>query len=28
LFPRGVDIILCAGDRVAALPRTVQIQEA
>lgn len=28
LFPRGVDIILCAGDRVAALPRTVQIREA
>ena len=26
LFPRGVDLILCAGDRVAALPRTVGIE--
>ena len=26
LFPRGVDVILCAGDRLAALPRTVQIE--
>lgn len=26
-FPRGVDVILCAGDRVAALPRTVSIEE-
>ena len=25
LFPRGVDIILCAGDRLACLPRSVQI---
>jgi alpha-D-ribose 1-methylphosphonate 5-triphosphate synthase subunit PhnH len=24
-FPRGVDLILCAGERVAALPRTVEI---
>ena len=24
-FPRGVDVILCAGERVAALPRTVGI---
>jgi alpha-D-ribose 1-methylphosphonate 5-triphosphate synthase subunit PhnH len=24
-FPRGVDVLLCAGDRVAALPRTVAI---
>ena len=24
-FPRGVDLILCAGDRIAALPRTVEI---
>lgn len=24
-FPRGVDVILCAGDRLAALPRTVEI---
>ncbi len=28
LFPRGVDVILCAGDRIAALPRTVQIRQA
>jgi alpha-D-ribose 1-methylphosphonate 5-triphosphate synthase subunit PhnH len=27
LFPRGVDVILCAGDRIAALPRTVAIAE-
>lgn len=27
LFPRGVDVILCAGDRVAALPRTTRIEE-
>lgn len=27
LFPRGVDVILCAGDRVAALPRTTWIEE-
>ncbi|WP_135466380.1 phosphonate C-P lyase system protein PhnH [Crenalkalicoccus roseus] len=26
-FPRGVDVILCAGVRVAALPRTVTIGE-
>ncbi|WP_426955011.1 phosphonate C-P lyase system protein PhnH [Muricoccus radiodurans] len=26
-FPRGVDAILCAGDRVAALPRTTTIGE-
>lgn len=26
-FPRGVDVILCAGDRIAALPRSVAIQE-
>ncbi|WP_439548566.1 phosphonate C-P lyase system protein PhnH [Falsiroseomonas sp.] len=25
-FPRGVDVILCAGDRVAALPRGVMIE--
>ena len=25
LFPRGIDLILCAGNRVAALPRTVEI---
>lgn len=28
LFPRGVDVILCAGDQVAALPRTVQVRAA
>ncbi len=27
LFPRGVDVILCAGDRIAALPRTVQLRQ-
>jgi len=26
-FPRGVDAILCAGSRIAALPRTVLIEE-
>jgi len=26
-FPRGVDVILCAGDRLAALPRTLRIEE-
>jgi alpha-D-ribose 1-methylphosphonate 5-triphosphate synthase subunit PhnH len=25
--PRGVDVILCAGTRIAALPRTVAIEE-
>ncbi len=25
-FPRGVDIILCAGDRLVALPRSLQIK--
>ncbi|MGI4809136.1 MAG: phosphonate C-P lyase system protein PhnH [Janthinobacterium lividum] len=25
LFPRGIDVILCAGDSLAALPRTVGI---
>jgi len=28
LFPRGVDLILCSGDRLTALPRTVAIEEA
>jgi len=27
LFPRGVDLILCAGERIVALPRTVSIAE-
>jgi alpha-D-ribose 1-methylphosphonate 5-triphosphate synthase subunit PhnH len=26
-FPRGVDVVLCAGDRLAALPRSVTIEE-
>jgi alpha-D-ribose 1-methylphosphonate 5-triphosphate synthase subunit PhnH len=26
-FPRGVDVILCAGDAVAALPRSLRIEE-
>ncbi len=25
LFPRGIDVILCAGDALAALPRTVEL---
>ena len=25
LFPRGIDVILCAGDDIAALPRTVEL---
>lgn len=28
LYPRGVDIILCAGTTLAALPRSVTIEEA
>ena len=28
LFPRGVDVLLCAGDSIAALPRSVVIAEA
>lgn len=28
LFPRGIDVILCAGDRLAALPRTVAMEPA
>ena len=27
LFPRGVDVILCAGATLAALPRTLRIEE-
>ena len=27
-FPRGVDLVLCAGDRLAALPRTTRIRSA
>lgn len=27
LFPRGVDLILCAGTRISALPRSVRIEE-
>jgi alpha-D-ribose 1-methylphosphonate 5-triphosphate synthase subunit PhnH len=26
-FPRGVDLVLCAGDRLTALPRTTRIEE-
>jgi len=28
LFPRGIDLILCAGNRLAALPRSVTIRDA
>ena len=27
LFPRGVDLVLCSGTRLAALPRSVQVEE-
>lgn len=27
-FPRGIDIILCAGTRLAALPRSVKLENA
>jgi alpha-D-ribose 1-methylphosphonate 5-triphosphate synthase subunit PhnH len=27
-FPRGADAILCAGTRIAALPRSIRIEEA
>lgn len=27
LFPRGVDVMLCAGTRIAALPRGIEIAE-
>ena len=28
LFPAGIDLILCAGGTLAALPRTIQVEEA
>ncbi len=28
LFPRGIDLILCAGDRLVALPRSLAITES
>jgi alpha-D-ribose 1-methylphosphonate 5-triphosphate synthase subunit PhnH len=28
LFPRGIDLILCAGQQIAALPRSVTVREA
>ncbi len=28
LYPRGVDVILCAGTTIAALPRSVSVEEA
>jgi alpha-D-ribose 1-methylphosphonate 5-triphosphate synthase subunit PhnH len=28
LFPRGIDLILCAGNQLAALPRSVSVREA
>lgn len=27
-FPRGVDVVLCAGNRLVGLPRTTRIEEA
>jgi alpha-D-ribose 1-methylphosphonate 5-triphosphate synthase subunit PhnH len=27
-FPRGIDLVLCAGDQLAALPRSVTVEEA
>lgn len=27
LFPRGVDLVLCAGEAIVALPRTTRIEE-
>lgn len=28
LFPRGIDLVLCAGEQLAALPRSVTVEEA
>ena len=28
LFPRGIDLILCAGNRLTALPRSVSVKDA
>ena len=28
LYPRGIDLILCAGEHLCALPRSVRIEEA
>ena len=28
MFPRGIDLILCAGNQVAALPRSVAVRDA
>jgi alpha-D-ribose 1-methylphosphonate 5-triphosphate synthase subunit PhnH len=28
LYPRGVDLIVCAGQKIMALPRSVAITEA
>jgi alpha-D-ribose 1-methylphosphonate 5-triphosphate synthase subunit PhnH len=28
LFPRGIDLILCAGNQLTALPRSVTVREA
>jgi len=28
LYPRGIDLILCAGNQITALPRSVTIREA
>ena len=27
LYPRGIDLILCAGDTLAALPRSISVRE-
>ena len=27
LFPRGIDLVLCAGEQLAALPRSVTVEE-